>query len=290
MLPRLALCCALLVTPLIARAAVPSLREDITRLFNERKWTEAQALLEKASRAEPANAEVRHYLGQAHLGAGNVEKAVEQLEKATELAPTNSRYQLALGGAYGASAGKAGMLSKLGWARKCKAAFEKAVELDPASIDARFSLMEFCRQAPGLIGGGMDKAYEQAAAIQKLDAHRGRTAYASLYVGEKKYAEAFALYDEVLKTSPDDYGTLYQVGRLAAISGQQLERGLAALRRCLTFTDVPAGQPGPAPVHWRSGMILEKMNDPTGARAAYQAALAVDPKHAQAADALKKLH
>jgi cytochrome c-type biogenesis protein CcmH/NrfG len=37
------------------------------------------------------------------------------------------------------------------------------------------------------------------------------------------------------------------------------------------------------------GNILEKKNDPTGARAAYAAALRLDPKFTQAADALKKL-
>ena len=49
----------------------------------------------------------------------------------------------------------------------------KAIELDPKNIRARNSAMEFCRQAPGFLGGGMDKAYEQATEIKKLDPVRG---------------------------------------------------------------------------------------------------------------------
>ena len=47
--------------------------------------------------------------------------------------------------------------------------FEKAVKLDPNYIDARFGLMEFYLMAPRLMGGGADKAREQAVEIRKRD-------------------------------------------------------------------------------------------------------------------------
>ena len=97
-------------------------------------------------------------------------------EKATTLDSTKSEYFLQLGSAYGLSATKAGLFAKVGFAKKCKAAFDKAVELDPTSINARWSVMEFCRQAPGFLGGGRVAAYVQAAAIKRLDPRRGRAA------------------------------------------------------------------------------------------------------------------
>ena len=112
--------------------------------------------------------------------------------------------------------------------------------------------------------------------------------FASVYVAEKKYDLALAQFDEVLKDSPDDYTSLYQVGRLAANSGQFLDRGLAALRRCVALP-APEGEPGHAAAHWRIGNILEKQGDKPGARAAYEASLKADPKFAQAIEALKKL-
>jgi tetratricopeptide (TPR) repeat protein len=268
-----------------AFAADSALRDQVADLFKRREWAEAQVLLEQVTAREPANAEAWSSLGQVHLARGEHEKSVAAAEKATTLDPTKSDYFLQLGNAYGASAIKAGLFAKIGFAKKCKAAYDKAVELDPASINARWSVMEFCRQAPGVLGGGMDQAYAQAAEIKKLDARRGRTAYASLYSSEKKYADAFALYDEVLRENPEDDDALFQVGRLAARSGEQLDRGLASLRRLVARE----GRPADVRSHIFIGNILEKLGDKPGARAAYETAIAIDPKSTQAIESLKKL-
>jgi len=269
-------------------AAEPTLREQVNALFSERKWAEAQTILEQAVATEPANAEAHYFLGVSFLNRNDPEHALPALEKAVALNPTNSNYTRHVGDAYGMSAQKAGLFSKMGWAKKCKAAYDKAVELDPKDINAHWSVMEFCRQAPGFLGGGMDQAYLQAAAIKQLDPVRGLLAYNTLYVAEKKYPEAFALYEEALKSAPADYTALFQIGRLAAISGERLDQGLENLQRCLKTT-VPAGQPGPAPVNWRIGNIWEKKGDTAAARTAYEAALAADPKFTPASDALAKL-
>ena len=274
----------LALAALPALAADNPLRDQVAGLFRQRQWTEAQALLEKVTAAEPNNAEAWCSLGQVFLARNEFEKAVPVLEKATQLDPARGEYLLQLGHAYGISAQKAGLFAKLGFARKCKAAYDQAVGLDPSSINARWSLMEYCKQAPGIIGGGMDQAYAQAEAIKQLDARRGRAAYSSLYLTENKYPEAFALYDEVLREKPDDGDALYNIGRIAAASGQQLERGLAALRTLLA----QAGGNN-ARTHTGIGNILEKQGDRPGAKAAYEAAVALDPGFTRALEALRKL-
>jgi cytochrome c-type biogenesis protein CcmH/NrfG len=268
-----------------AVAADSALREQVADLFRRRQWAEAQTLLEQVTANEPANAEAWASLGQVHLARGDQEKAVVAAEKATALDGAQSDYFLQLGNAYGASAMKAGLFGKLGFAKKCKAAYDRAVELDPTSINARWSVMEYCRQAPGIVGGGMEQAYAQAAEIRKLDARRGRAAYASLYSTEKKYAEAFALYEAVLRENPGDDDALFQIGRLAARSGEQLDRGLAALRQLVA----KEGRPADARSHTFIGNILEKKGDRPGAKAAYETAIAIDPRSTQAIESLSKL-
>lgn len=266
----------------------PALRDQVSALFREQKWTEAQTLLQQAVAANPNDAEANFFLGVSFINQKDAEHAVPSLEKAVALAPTNGNYARTLGDAYGMTAQKAGLFAKLGWAKKCKAAYDKAVELDPNDLNARWCMMEFSRQAPSFLGGGMEGAYMQAAEIKKLDPARGRAAYTTLYLSEKKYAEAFALYDELLKDSPNDLGTLYQIGKLADTTGQQLDRGLTVLEKCLTIPQ-PVDARGLAPIHWRIGNILLKKSDPTRARAAYQAALVADPKFTPASEALAKL-
>jgi tetratricopeptide (TPR) repeat protein len=266
-----------------------ALHDQVDVLFKQRQWPQAQAVLEKAAVATPNDTEAWQLLGQVFQQLGNPDRAVESMEKAAGLSPKDSNLQRQLGDAYGFAAQKAGMLSKMGLAKKCKAAYDKAVELDPKNIDARWSVMEYCRQAPGFVGGGMDQAYAQAEEIRKLDANKGLIALATLYVADKKMVEAFGLFDEALKADPANYTALYQLGRLSAMTGQRLDQGIENLRKCLTLTP-PPGQPGAGPVNWRLGNILEKKGDKPAAKAAYEAAIAIDPNFVPALESLRKLN
>jgi tetratricopeptide (TPR) repeat protein len=278
----------LLLTALPALALDQTLRDQVDALAKQRQWPQAQAVLEKATAAAPKDGDAWQRLGQVFISLGNADRAVEAMEQAAALAPASSDLQRQLGDTYGFAAQKAGMLSKMGLAKKCKAAYDKAVELDPKNLDARWSVMEYCRQAPGFVGGGMDGAYAQAEEIRKLDPNRGRIALATLYVSEKKMVEAFGLFDEALKEDPANYTALYQLGRLSAMTGQRLDQGVENLRKCLTLTP-PPGQPGAAPVNWRIGNILEKQGDKAAAKAAYEAAVAIDPGFVPALESLRKL-
>ena len=209
-------------------------------------------------------------------------------ERAAALDPSNSELHRQLGEAYAQAGQKAGMLSKMSLGKKSLAAYEKAVALDPENLAARSSLASIYLMAPAMMGGGSEKAYAQAAEIKKRDASRGRVTFATLYAGEKKYAEAFAEIEEVLKTTPDHYAALYQFGRLAALSGDRIDRGIAALKQSLAQPASP-GAPGHDAAHWRLGNLQEKKGDKAAARAAYEASLQVNPKFPQAIDSLKKL-
>jgi len=257
-------------------------------LFEANRYSEARLAFEKLLATEPTESDVHYYLGQLALEREDTETAVRELERATELAPGSARTHNALGAAYGRSAEKAGIFSKFSLARKCLAEFVRAVELEPSSAEFRESLFEYYYQSPPVVGGGADKAADEAAAIERLDPKRGRQDFAILYLAGGKYDQALAELDGILKIAPEDYGALYQVGRLAAVSGQHLDRGLEALRLCLKLT-VPQGAPAHSAAQWRLGNILEMKGDPAGARLAYKAALELDPKFTPASDALKKL-
>ncbi len=240
------------------------------------------------ARGATSSVETPASLGAAHLAKGDADSAIAAYEKAIALDPGNSELHRQLGEAYGLAAQKAGMFSKISLGKKCLAAYEKAVELDPKNLAARHSLMSFYQMAPAMMGGGLDKAYAQAAAIKQLDAARGHVAYAILCISEKKYAGARAEIDVVLRSEPEHYAALFQAGRLAALTGEQLDSGLTALQKCLTLTP-PPGAPGHAAAQWRLGNIHEKKGDKTAARAAYQASLKINPKFPQAIESLAKL-
>lgn len=284
----LLLASVLLTQPLLA-ALAPAELEPVRELLRERKIAEAETAARNLIARHGSEAEAHALLGTVMMNKQEPEPAVKAFEKAVTLDPKSSDLHRRLGDAYGFAAQKAGMMSKLGWARKCLAAYEKAVELDPKSIAARQSLMGFYQQAPGMVGGGMDKAYAQATEIKKLDADRGRLAFAQLYAADKKWSEAFTEFEEVLKTEPTNYLALFQIGRIAAMSGERVDRGIETLKQALTLTP-SAGAAGHDAAHWRLGMLLEKKGDKAGAKAAYEASLKLNPKFPQAIEALKKLN
>ena len=201
------LCSLLLALATSLNAAVDPAALDAARaLFNERgKSADAQKAFEALAATDSKDADVNFFLGQLANRRNDPAKALTYFQAAVAAAPTEGRHHHGLDDAYGRSAQKAGILSQFGLAKKCVAAYEHAVALEPTNLDFRHSLFEFYRRAPGIAGGGLDKATAQAEAITKIDAQRGRFAFATLYAGEKKYAEALAQFDEALKTNPDDY-------------------------------------------------------------------------------------
>jgi tetratricopeptide (TPR) repeat protein len=262
--------------------------DDAVGLYKTKHYPEARALFEKIASAEPDHAAAHYYLGLLAEKRGDTDEAIRQLERATTLAPANSDYFADLGEAYGTAAGKAGLFAQLSLAKKCQAALEKSVALNPDNLAARNGLVTYYRQAPTFVGGGMSKAYEEAAEIKKRDPLMGAAVYGQLYLAEKKYDEAFAVFEEVLKTAPDNYLALYSIGRTAAQTGTRLDRGELALRRCLELTP-GKNEPGPAAVQWRLGNIAEKRGAKEAARLDYETALKVDPTFQQAIDSLAKL-
>lgn len=258
--------------------------------------------------------------GKAAHNAGKTDEAVSCFERAVALDPNSSLYHMWLGHAYTRQLSSASFLRKPFIGRRSGEAYNMAVKLDPTSIDAAEARLDFFLGAPGIVGGGVDKARAEAARLATLDAYRGgiatariaehekngseaerlyrslmaqypdRTAAADALVtmlqNAKRFDEAFTIVDERLARLPDETASLYNLGRLSAVSGQHLARGEAALRRFLVLTTDPVRQ---SHAHYRLGMIKEKMGDVPAAAAEYQAAIKLYPRHEPAAAALKKI-
>jgi tetratricopeptide (TPR) repeat protein len=101
------------------------------------------------------------------------------------------------------------------------------------------------------------------------------------------FDEAFKVVDDRLARLPDESSSLYSLGRLSAVSGQDLARGEAALLRFLAMTGTDPVRQSNA--HYRLGMIKQTMGDAPAAATEYRAALALYPRHEPAAAALKKI-
>ena len=219
--PMLLLALAAGVLSANAMAPASDLETQCEPLIAAGKYAEAQALAQKALAANPQNAEAQYYLGTVLIEQDKYADATPRLEKAVALAPNISKYHRALGDAYGLAALNASMFSKLALAKKSKAAYEKAVELAPASTHARQSLINYLWQAPSIAGGGKDKAYAQIDELEKINRAAGRAERLAYYIKDKKYAEARAQLAADLAANPNDSRARYQLGQLAEREGDK---------------------------------------------------------------------
>jgi hypothetical protein len=69
-------------------------------------------------------------------------------------------------------------VGKVRHALRAKHELETAIALDPRHVEARMMLLQADLAAPGLMGGSVTKALEQAKAITAIDSVFGHPAYA----------------------------------------------------------------------------------------------------------------
>ncbi len=116
------------------------------------------------------DAESFNLLSRAYYAMERWDDAVRWGERAVAERPQDASYHLWLARAYGRKAGDSNPSVAAGLARKAKNEFERAVQLDPANVEARSDLSQYYTQAPAIMGGGLDKARDQAAQVSKYDA------------------------------------------------------------------------------------------------------------------------
>lgn len=91
------------------------------------------------------------------------------------------------------------------------------------------------------------------------------------------YEVAWESLESLLEHYPEDSAVIYQLGKYAALSGNRLEAGKAALEKYLTFEERP-NEPSHASAYWRLGMILEQQELWNQAKSAYQRSMELDSR------------
>jgi tetratricopeptide (TPR) repeat protein len=287
-------------------------------LYESRKYPEAEKILKTVSEETSEYATAQYYLGRIAFDKGAFDDAVDYFEEATEGRPNISDYFNRLGDSYAAAAKNANMFRQGILGPKAKDAWEKAVELDSKNIEARISLVKFYKYAPGFMGGGMNKAKAMATEIMKLNPAEGHWQMGSLfahekntpeaekefskmlkadpgysknlavyYTEQKQYDKAFELFEDALKKNPDDYSSLYQLGKAAALSGSKLDRGEECLKKYLNHTPAQ-NEPSIGGAYMRLAQIKEKKGSKSEAKKYFEMALKQDDGLKEAKEGLER--
>jgi tetratricopeptide (TPR) repeat protein len=297
--------------------------DSARQAYESSDYPKAVQLLQEASAKDPKNPEIFLLLTKSYGELQQHDQAITSAEKAVALDPQNSVYHEWLGRAYGEKAEHAGPFSGLSLARKTRKEFDTAVHLDEKNYSARQALIEFDCSAPGIVGGGEEKAVPHIARLSELDASEGHYAAGNCRRQKKDFASADAEFTKSLGSHPQSANLIYDIGdyamkhnqpdRLVAVAneGEKIApkdpRGkfyLAValilqkdnsphpetlIREYLKIAPNRNGYPRPHEAHEWLGRYYENQNKPQAAIAEYEAALKTDPKSRTASDALKRL-
>lgn len=191
----------------LSQVAISQTLEEALVKFRAGNLAEAKQIYEAILQKENGNAEAHYRLAMIYLSRSfqDLDKAVEHVEEAVDVNPNNADYQYILGAAYGREAQSAGIFRKAILAPKVKAAFQKAVELNPRHTEARIGLAQYYKQAPGIMGGDEKEAWKQLDEVMKINEYRGRMVRASFFEQDKKFAEADDEYKKLTSSHPMEW-------------------------------------------------------------------------------------
>jgi tetratricopeptide (TPR) repeat protein len=129
------------------------------------------------------------------------DQAANDCEQAVKLDGRSSDDHLWLARALGAKASRASFLSAFKLAKRVRAEFEEAVRLNPRNADALIDLGEYYYTAPGVVGGGIDKAEGVAAQMERIDPLRAHELHSRIAEQKKDYGSAEREYKQALTAS-----------------------------------------------------------------------------------------
>jgi tetratricopeptide (TPR) repeat protein len=227
----------LLLTGLLCAASLPSAAtgESATAFYNRADYAGAVAVLQQA----PANAANLELLGQSHFMLGDFRKATDFLEKAAALKPADSMIETWLGRAWGRRAERAFPVVAIGYATKTRDAFERAVRLDPQNAEALGDLFDFYIEAPGMIGGGLDKAEALLPQYARCDPLGYFVAHAKLDETKQEFGSAEANFRHAVEMAPRRISIVLILAQFLARRGRYEEAEIVFRQAASVAPDSP---------------------------------------------------
>lgn len=210
---------------ILVAAAVTGLAADLGRardLYARAQYRQVVDLLTPS--ADSGDGSVQFLLGKAWFMLAEYKRAGEALEKAVATDGNRAEYSHWLGKAYGRRAETSNPLSAPMLASKARQNFEKAVSLDGRNAEAVNDLFTYYLEAPGFLGGGLDKAAALAGTkIKAIDPVEYHYAMAKIAEKRKEFGTAESHFREAFQMAPKSVGRAIDLARFLSKHGKDGE-------------------------------------------------------------------
>lgn len=186
----------ILVSLTLLIASIASAQSDFERgeaFFKKEQFSKAKPYFEAFLDEHSNDLKTLEYLGDIAGYKKDWDTAMDYYEQLVDENDRSANYHFKYGGSMGMKALEISKIRAVTYISDIKYHFEKAAELDPKHIEARWALVEFYIQLPSIIGGSEKKALGYAKELAKLSPVDGYLAkgYVAEYSDRSDDAERY---------------------------------------------------------------------------------------------------
>jgi tetratricopeptide (TPR) repeat protein len=192
---------AILAPRPIHAASTTETLAQANKAFQAGEADKAQQLIGSLPQGGSGSAEAQNLACRIHYALQQWDTAAAECEKSIQLDGQNSDYHLWLGRALGLKAQHASFFSAYGLAKRVLSEFQSAAELDPRNPDALTDLGDFYKSAPGIVGGGLDKAEQVANQLDRVEPSKAHQLRAEIAESRSDYGTAEREFKEAVSKS-----------------------------------------------------------------------------------------
>lgn len=250
---------------------------EFQTLLKERKFQEVETLANARIAKNPGDELAIWYL--TNVTANDKvkrETSIAKAETCVAVLPKSAKCHHAVGRLYGAAALSSGPLDMMKYASRIKDEFLLAVELDPGSYDARRDLNQYYLQAPGIAGGSVRKAINNADEMGKINPTLGKFLRADVHIYEKEFDQAEVLLTGVKPSQDEQTASGLTQGWVSLGFGLIGDKQIAKAQSL--FERLVQGEPANATLHFGLGRAQLEANALDAAIASFERALKIDSK------------
>jgi tetratricopeptide (TPR) repeat protein len=262
-------------------------------------------------------------MGQISFRKKEFDKAEGYTEQAIDGNKNVAKYHVAMSNVIMRLISNASMIKQASLASKLRNHLEEAVRLNPNDMNSSIILVGFYKQAPGIMGGGDDKAKALADQISKLSKADGHLAFALIYHidkdfdkaeknykssitqapdsvkyyyslaqfyhGQKNPTKAVDVYEQALNKFPDNKNLLLQIGRVfATTENTDVGKGIEYLNTYIKSiddrSDLTLGD-----AYYYLGLIEKNRDNKHLAITHFNQAIKINPNHRWAKEAIEEI-
>jgi len=176
------------------------------KLFEAGKYDQARPVFESFLKENPSHLKTLEYLGDIAGHQKSWDKAIVYYQKLKQLKPSEANYFYKYGGVLGMKAKDSNKLKALGMIGEVKESFEKAIELNPKHIEARWALVVIYIELPGFVGGSETKAIKYSNELLKLSPVDGYLSRGQIDEHFKRYTAAEQQYKKAIAAGSTKVG------------------------------------------------------------------------------------